>query len=136
MYGPERTEILIACRNFDPNSDNFAILYDSAVALAKKEAKRRKPHWKLATETILVLELVDRFHHEYQAYQGLQQNWPTAPGAFVEMKAGIPVYYGYQPRPYIVLGQLQEVSMGRCSLTPSRTQPRLFVKSKGETPLL
>jgi hypothetical protein len=35
MYGPERTEILIACRNFDPNSDNFAILYDSAVALAK-----------------------------------------------------------------------------------------------------
>jgi len=51
--------------------------------------------------------------HEYQAYQGLQQNWPTAPGAFVEMKAGIPVYYGYPPRPYVVLGQLQEVSMGR-----------------------
>jgi hypothetical protein len=77
MYGPERTEILIACRNFDPNSDNFAILYDSAVALAKKEAKRRKPHWKLATETILVLELVDRFRLEFAYLQVLFGEAPT-----------------------------------------------------------
>jgi hypothetical protein len=55
MYGPERTEILIACRNFDPNSDNFAILYDSAVALAKKEAKRRKPIGNLQPKRFLYL---------------------------------------------------------------------------------
>jgi hypothetical protein len=46
--------------------------------------------------------------HEYQAYQGVQQNWPTAPGAFVEMKAGVPIYYRYPPRPTLSLEQLQE----------------------------
>jgi hypothetical protein len=27
--------------------------------------------------------------HAYQQYQGQQQNWPTAPGAFVEMKDNV-----------------------------------------------
>lgn len=64
IYNPERAEILNACRDYDPDSDNFEIFYDSAVALANKEAKRRKTHWKLAAETILVLDLVDRFRFE------------------------------------------------------------------------
>ncbi|HEY4784079.1 MAG TPA: hypothetical protein VIH54_19820 [Chthoniobacterales bacterium] len=64
IYNPERDDVLIACHSYDPDSDNFEILYDSAVALANKEAKRRKPHWKHATETILVLDLVNRFRLE------------------------------------------------------------------------
>jgi len=51
--------------------------------------------------------------HEYMPYMGAQQNWPTAPGAFVQMKSGVPVYYGFPPRPYIVLGRLEEKSHGR-----------------------
>jgi hypothetical protein len=67
IYNPERAEILNACREYDPESDNFEIFYDGAVALAKKETKRIKPHWKLSAETILVLDLVDRFRF---------QGWP------------------------------------------------------------
>jgi hypothetical protein len=51
--------------------------------------------------------------HEYEQYQGQQQKWPTAPGAFVQIKEGIPVYYGYPPRLYIVLGIIEETSRGR-----------------------
>jgi hypothetical protein len=77
MYDPERTEILIACRNYDPDQDNFGIFYDSAVALAKKETKRRKPHWKLATETILVFELIDCFR---------LQKWPEDDSLAIEFQ--------------------------------------------------
>jgi hypothetical protein len=62
---------------------------------------------------LAVISLSGCADHEYQQYQGQQQNWPTAPGAFVQMKSGIPVYYGYPPRPYIVLGIIEETSRGR-----------------------
>ena len=41
-YNPERTEILESCNAYDGELDNFA----AASAIAKKEHKRRKPHWK------------------------------------------------------------------------------------------
>jgi hypothetical protein len=43
---------------------------------------------------------------EYLAYSGSQQNWPTAPGAIVDNKLAVPVYYGLPPRPYRVLGEI------------------------------
>jgi hypothetical protein len=59
LVGVEHTKIIYRPEQDDnPDSDNFEILYDSAVALAKKEAKRRKTHWKLPTSTILVLDLL------------------------------------------------------------------------------
>jgi hypothetical protein len=64
--------------------------------------------------------------HEYQQYQGQQQNWPTAPGAFVEMKDGVPVYYGYPPRPYVVLGR-PEIPMDE---RPSYLRSRLIALKK------
>jgi hypothetical protein len=45
---------------------------------------------------------VDDFH----PYTGQQQNWPTSPGAITDAKYAIPVYYGFPPRPYRVLGSL------------------------------
>lgn len=33
IYNPERTQILNACREYDPESDNFEIFCDGAVAL-------------------------------------------------------------------------------------------------------
>jgi hypothetical protein len=42
---------------------------------------------------------------EFLAYQGTQQNWPTASGAMVA-QAAIPVYYGLPPRPYRILGEI------------------------------
>jgi hypothetical protein len=43
---------------------------------------------------------------DFTPYQGAQQNWPTARGAFVATQYAVPVYHGYPPRPYIVLGYL------------------------------
>ena len=43
---------------------------------------------------------------DFTPYSGAQQNWPTAPGAFVSNQGGILAYYGYPPRHYIVLGYL------------------------------
>lgn len=43
---------------------------------------------------------------EFTPYSGAQQNWPTAPGAFVANQYAVPAYYGYPQRPYIVLGYL------------------------------
>jgi hypothetical protein len=46
---------------------------------------------------------------EYMAYSGAQQNWPTAPGAMVGQGA-VPVYYGWPPRPYKVLGEVASLT--------------------------
>jgi hypothetical protein len=43
---------------------------------------------------------------DFTPYQGAQQNWPTARGAFVASQYAVPAYYGYPPRPYSVLGYL------------------------------
>lgn len=42
----------------------------------------------------------------FQPYEGVQQNWPTSPGGFVDRKCVVPVYYGPPPRPYDVIGYL------------------------------
>ena len=43
---------------------------------------------------------------DFTPYSGAQQNWPTAPGAFVKTQYAVPAYYGLPPRPYVVLGYL------------------------------
>jgi len=43
---------------------------------------------------------------DFTPYQGAQQNWPTARRALVANQYAVPAYYGYPPRPYIVLGYL------------------------------
>jgi hypothetical protein len=65
LVGVEHTRIIYQPeQDDDSDSDNFEILYDSAVALAKKEAKRRRAHWKLPMSTILVFDLLGRFRFE------------------------------------------------------------------------
>jgi hypothetical protein len=39
----------------------------------------------------------------------------TSPGTFVDSQYEVPVYYGYPPRPYTVLGMMEETSHGRHS---------------------
>lgn len=56
-YNPERTEILESCGTYHGELDNFAVFWAAARAIAAKEAKRRKPHWKHPDATILVLDL-------------------------------------------------------------------------------
>ena len=43
---------------------------------------------------------------DFHQYTGVQENWPTASGAFVSTKYDVPAYYGLPSRPYIVLGSL------------------------------
>lgn len=63
-YNPERTEILESCRMYDGELDNFAIIWAAARAIAAKEHKRRKPHWKYPDATILVLDLPEGYRLE------------------------------------------------------------------------
>jgi hypothetical protein len=43
---------------------------------------------------------------DFTPYSGSQQDWPVAPGAFVETKYDVPVYHGTPDRPYQVMGYL------------------------------
>jgi hypothetical protein len=43
---------------------------------------------------------------DFTPYSGGQQNWPTAPGAFVKTAYAVPAYLGYPNRPYNVIGYL------------------------------
>lgn len=43
---------------------------------------------------------------DFKPYSGTQQDWPTAPGGFIDTKNALPTYYSPPPRPYIVLGYL------------------------------
>ena len=52
---------------------------------------------------------------DFHPYVGQQQRWPTSPGTFVDSQYEVPVYYGYPPRPYTVLGMMEETSHGRHS---------------------
>lgn len=63
-YNPERREILELSRAYDDNLDNFAIFFAAARAIAIKESKRRKPHWKHPDATILVLDLPEGHRFE------------------------------------------------------------------------
>jgi hypothetical protein len=52
---------------------------------------------------------------DFHPYVGQQQKWPTSPGTFVDSQYVVPVYYGYPPRPYTVLGMMEKTSHGRHS---------------------
>ena len=43
---------------------------------------------------------------DFKPYVGQQQDWPTAPGAIMDTKYVVPVYYGPPPRPYKIVGYL------------------------------
>jgi len=43
---------------------------------------------------------------DFKEYSGQQQNWPVSKGVFVKNEYVLPVYYGYPPRPYRVIGYL------------------------------
>jgi hypothetical protein len=43
----------------------------------------------------------------YHAYVGAQKKWPTSPGSYADMVEGIPIFYNFPPRPYVVLGYLE-----------------------------
>ena len=40
----------------------------------------------------------------FTRYEGAQRNWPVSPGALVDRKYAVPVYYGPPPQPYFVMG--------------------------------
>ena len=62
---------------------------------------------------LIVVVLTACESNDFHAYQGQQQHWPTATGAFIDTKYAVPAYYGYPPRPYTVLGSSDEETHGR-----------------------
>ena len=58
-YNLEARECAFSNDEWDDEIDDWEILWSSYNALVKKEAKRKKAHWKLPGATILVFDLVD-----------------------------------------------------------------------------
>jgi hypothetical protein len=66
---------------------------------------------------------------DFTPYVGAQQNWPTARGAIVASEYAVPAYYGYPPRPYIVLGYLDATT----APVPRSRMPPNLASPPGET---
>jgi hypothetical protein len=49
----------------------------------------------------------------YHPYAGAQGKNPTAAGSFIDTNYAVPTYYGYPPRPYRVLGEMDTETHGR-----------------------
>jgi hypothetical protein len=49
----------------------------------------------------------------YHPYGGAQGKNPTAAGSFIDTNYAVPTYYGYPPRPYRVLGEMDTETHGR-----------------------
>src|SRR5258707_11755059 len=50
---------------------------------------------------------------DYHPYSGAQGKNPTATGSFIDTKYAVPTYYGYPPRSYRVLGEMDTETHGR-----------------------
>jgi len=59
----------------------------------------------------LLLLLTGCYSLKYLPYSGDQQEWPVASGSFIATNGALPCYYGYPPRAYVVLAQI-EVNSG------------------------
>jgi hypothetical protein len=44
---------------------------------------------------------------DYHAYMGEQKKWPTSTGSYADTVEGVPIFYSFPPRPYVVLGYLE-----------------------------
>ncbi len=55
---------------------------------------------------VLAILLAGCATSDFKPYSGAQQDWPTAPGGFVENKYAVPAYYGPPPKPYEIIGYL------------------------------
>jgi hypothetical protein len=43
----------------------------------------------------------------YHTYVGAQKKWPTSAGTYADTVEGVPIFYSFPPRPYVVLGFLE-----------------------------
>jgi hypothetical protein len=49
----------------------------------------------------------------YHPYSGAQGKNQTAAGSFIDTNYAVPTYYGYPPRPYSVIGEMDTETHGR-----------------------
>jgi hypothetical protein len=63
---------------------------------------------------------------DYHAYVGMQKTWPTSAGSYADTVDGIPVFYNFPPRPYVVLGYLD------AKTAPIRRHSRLASRRDGQ----
>ena len=63
--------------------------------------------------TLLVAVACGCTEADFHPYSGAQGSNPTAVGSFIDTKYAVPVYYGYPPRGYRVLGEMETETRGR-----------------------
>lgn len=56
-FNSDQTELRRVLREVHEGHDNFDLIWSAVHAIARKEGKRRKPHWEFPDATILVLDL-------------------------------------------------------------------------------
>ena len=69
-------------------------------------AQNWRPRYMVPLLCSLLLLLSGCASAHFIQYSGAQQDWPTAPGGFVETKYEVPAYFGPPSKPYEVLGYL------------------------------
>lgn len=95
--------------------------------------------------SLLLLILCGCASTRYIPYSGAQQDWPTAPGSFME-SAAVPIYHGLPPRPYVYLGLItiqERTALTRSSaaarraaeIAKSKRADALLVLEEGERPV-
>jgi hypothetical protein len=70
---------------------------------------KRERHRQMKNILLLIASaaiLISCTTTNFTPYEG-SQNWPMSQGAMVDRKYSLPVYYGYPPRPYKVVGMLE-----------------------------
>ena len=68
---------------------------------------------RVAVLTLLVAVACGCTEADFHPYSGAQGSNPTAVGSFIDTKYAVPVYYGYPPRGYRVLGEMEPETRGR-----------------------
>ena len=77
-----------------------------ATCLPRRDAKSIYGRLFVLALSFVLLSVSGCAIGHYHAYVGTQKHWPTASGSFADTVEGVPIFYNFPPRPYVVLGYL------------------------------
>jgi len=79
--------------------------------LQRRSYPNMKPETRYMHKVLVILAavlLTSCSLEQYYPYEGTQKNWPVSQGTFADTGGGkIPVFLGFPPRPYILMGLLK-----------------------------
>jgi hypothetical protein len=67
---------------------------------------------------------------DFVPYEGSQAGWKTSPGAMVDRRYRLPVYHGWPPKPYVVIGKISVSGAGGFTQTESAVRDAVATAQK------